>query len=67
MVREEVDNKDILLIVLFYCRLSYHQRIVEMMPEAYAKLLPVSPQPNYKYASEEAGKFFYLIVILNND
>lgn len=28
-----------------------------MMPETYAKLLPVSPQPNYKYASEEAGKF----------
>lgn len=38
------------------CRLSYHQRITEMMPEAYAKLVPVQPQPNYKYASEEAGK-----------
>lgn len=42
---------------LFYSsRLSYHQRIVEMMPETYGKLLPVQPQPNYKYASEEAGK-----------
>lgn len=38
-------------------RLSYHQRITEMMPEGYAKLIPVPPQPNYKYASEEAGKY----------
>lgn len=37
-------------------RLSYHQRIMEMMPETYAKLLPVPSQPNYKYASEEAGE-----------
>ncbi|XP_058986605.1 nuclear cap-binding protein subunit 1 [Musca domestica] len=36
-------------------RLSYHQRIVEMMPETYGKLLPVQPAPNYKYASEEAA------------
>ncbi|XP_017470240.1 PREDICTED: nuclear cap-binding protein subunit 1 [Rhagoletis zephyria] len=42
--------------VLHKClRLSYHQRIVEMMPEAYAKLIPVAPQPNYKYASEDAA------------
>lgn len=25
------------------------------MPEAYAKLVPVPPQPNYKYAVEGAG------------
>lgn len=27
-----------------------------MMPEAYAKLLPIPPGPVYKYTSEDAGK-----------
>lgn len=37
--------------------LSYHQRITEMMPTTYAKLIPVTPVPNYKYTNEEAGEF----------
>lgn len=36
-------------------RLSYYQRIKEMMPEAYEKLLPPIPQPCYKYTSEDAA------------
>ncbi|XP_017038914.1 nuclear cap-binding protein subunit 1 [Drosophila ficusphila] len=36
-------------------RLSYHQRITEMMPTTYAKLIPMTPVPNYKYANEEAA------------
>lgn len=55
-------NKQTIIKKMFVFRLSYHQRIVEMMPSSYAKLLPVQPMPNYKYASEEAGKitFFQL-------
>ncbi|KAH8261754.1 hypothetical protein KR038_002043 [Drosophila bunnanda] len=42
--------------VLHKClRLSYHQRITEMMPTTYAKLIPPTPVPNYKYANEEAA------------
>lgn len=38
-----------------FLRLSYHQRIKEMMPESYAKLIPNPPAPSYKYTSEDAG------------
>lgn len=27
-----------------------------MMPTTYAKLIPLTPVPNYKYANEEAGE-----------
>lgn len=40
----------------FTSSLSYHQRITEMMPTTYAKLIPAPPVPNYKYTNEEAGK-----------
>lgn len=36
-------------------RLSYFQRIKDMMPETYEKLLPPMPQPDYKYTSEDAA------------
>lgn len=36
-------------------RLSYYERIKEMMPESYERLLPAQPLPNYKYTSEEAA------------
>jgi nuclear cap-binding protein subunit 1 len=36
-------------------RLSYFQRIKEMMPEAYEKLLPNQPLPDYKYTSDGAA------------
>lgn len=30
-----------------------------MMPEAYAKLIPIPTTPTYKYSTEGAGKFFF--------
>lgn len=27
-----------------------------MMPTTYAKLIPITPVPNYKYANEDAGE-----------
>lgn len=36
-------------------RLSYHQRICDIIPEAMAKLVPASPKTSYKYESEEAA------------
>ncbi|CAG2056149.1 unnamed protein product [Timema podura] len=43
--------------VLLKClRLSYHQRIKEMMPPSYEALLPAKPEPKFKYAEEGAGK-----------
>lgn len=37
-------------------RLSYYQRIKDMMPETYDRLLPAIPAPDYKYTSEGAGE-----------
>lgn len=42
-------------------RLSYHQRIKEMMPDAYSRLIPPEPKPDYKYMHEGAGKYQILI------
>jgi len=36
-------------------RLSYHQRIVEMMPQEMSALVPPPPRPIYKYESEDAA------------
>jgi nuclear cap-binding protein subunit 1 len=36
-------------------RLSYHQRIVDTIPESMAKLIPANPKTSYKYESEEAA------------
>ena len=36
-------------------RLSYHQRVVDIMPESMAQLVPKNPKPTYKYVSDEAG------------
>nr|KAG5706568.1 hypothetical protein BaRGS_028739 [Batillaria attramentaria] len=42
--------------VLLKClRLSYHQRIVESVPESFAAFLPIKPAPQYKYEQEGAG------------
>ena len=35
-------------------RLSYHQRIAEMLPETMQALVPAEPTPIYKYESEDA-------------
>lgn len=41
--------------VLAKClRLSYHQRIVESVPETFAPLVPNPPEPIYKYGEEGA-------------
>ncbi|KAK0167958.1 hypothetical protein PV327_001806 [Microctonus hyperodae] len=42
-------------VLLKALRLSYHQRIRDMMPESYSELLPAMPEPIYKYTSEEAS------------
>lgn len=39
-----------------------------MMPTTYAKLIPITPVPNYKYANEDAGELaaehmFYVILL----
>lgn len=36
-------------------RLSYHQRIADIMPESMASLVPENPKPAYKYISDEAA------------
>lgn len=38
------------------CRLSYHQRVKDMTPETLAPLVPLKPEPIYKYSMEGAGK-----------
>ena len=37
-------------------RLSYHQRIVDIIPPAMASILPADPKPTYKYVSEQAAE-----------
>lgn len=42
---------------MYFCsRLSYYQRIKEIVPEPYESLLPPMPEPHYKYAAENAGR-----------
>lgn len=49
-------------------RLSYYQRIRDMMPESYAELIPAPPEPIYKYTSEGASKFniFFFLILFRN-
>ncbi|XP_076633760.1 nuclear cap-binding protein subunit 1 [Colletes latitarsis] len=42
-------------VLLKALRLSYYQRIRDMMPESYADLIPPPPEPIYKYTSEGAS------------
>ncbi|KAH0556545.1 nuclear cap-binding protein subunit 1 [Cotesia glomerata] len=44
--------REVLLKVL---RLSYHQKIREMMPENYAELIPAMPEPIFKFAAKGAS------------
>lgn len=37
------------------CRLSYHQRITEIIPSSFEKLLPLKALPYYKYEEEGAA------------
>jgi nuclear cap-binding protein subunit 1 len=55
---EEIEsprNKFLRETLIRCMRLSYHQRIVEFMPESMSALMPHSPKPTYKYVSEEAA------------
>ena len=36
-------------------RLSYHQRVTDIVPSNFAKLLPPKPVPFYKYEKDGAG------------
>ncbi|XP_046556398.1 nuclear cap-binding protein subunit 1-like [Haliotis rubra] len=36
-------------------RLSYHQRLVDVVPETFANLIPIKPVPFFKYEQEGAG------------
>jgi nuclear cap-binding protein subunit 1 len=36
-------------------RLSYHQRVAELMPATMNSLVPQNPKPTYKYVSDEAA------------
>jgi nuclear cap-binding protein subunit 1 len=33
-------------------RLSYHQRVMDIVPETFAGFVPDKPAPNYKYTLE---------------
>lgn len=46
--------------VEFLCRLSYHQRITEIIPSSFEKLLPLKALPYYKYEEEGAGEGYFL-------
>lgn len=37
-------------------RLSYHQRMVDTIPESMQQLVPKNPKPTYKYVSDEASE-----------
>ncbi|XP_064620133.1 nuclear cap-binding protein subunit 1-like [Lineus longissimus] len=42
-------------VALKIMRLSYHQRIVDILPDEFEPLLPIKPGPHYKYEDEGAG------------
>merc|ERR1719427_2255069 len=47
---EEPKAKFIREVLLKCLRLSYHQRVVDIIPETFAVFLPDKPTPNFKYA-----------------
>lgn len=49
--------------VVFYCsRLSYHQFLIENIPEGLHSLLPVAPAPNYRFTEEQGINFKFLVL-----
>lgn len=38
-------------------RLSYRQRIAEVVPEQFDCFVPMKPEPVYKFANDTAGEF----------
>jgi nuclear cap-binding protein subunit 1 len=53
---ESPKNKFIRETLVRCMRLSYHQRIVDIIPQSMSQLVPVEPKPTYKYVSEEAAE-----------
>ena len=47
---EQPKAKFIREVLLKCLRLSYHQRVVDIIPETFAVFLPDKPTPNFKYA-----------------
>ena len=43
------------MIVHVFCRLSYHQRIVDTVPDNFEPLIPAKPSAFYKYEKEDAS------------
>ena len=52
---ESPRNKFLRETLIRCMRLSYHQRIVDTIPESMSRLLPANPKPTYKYESEDAA------------
>ncbi|CAB0011955.1 unnamed protein product, partial [Nesidiocoris tenuis] len=40
--------------ITLFCRLSYHQRIRDIVPRSYDCVLPARPDPFYKYTADGA-------------
>ena len=40
---------------LFLYRLSYHQRVKDIVPESFHSLVPELPAPEFKYASSASS------------
>ncbi len=53
---ESPKNKFLRDTLIRCMRLSYHQRMVDTMPETMQCLVPKNPKPTYKYMSDEAGE-----------
>ncbi len=57
-MNEEIEspkNKFLKDTLIRCMRLSYHQRIVDTIPESMNRILPANPKPTYKYVSEDAA------------
>lgn len=52
---ESPKNKFLRETLIRCMRLSYHQRIVDFIPESMKSLIPINPKPTYKYVSDEAA------------
>lgn len=42
--------------MFFHSRLSYYQRIADLVPDSFSNLVPLKPVTTFKYAQEGAGK-----------
>ena len=49
---EQPKAKFIREVLLKCLRLSYHQRVMDIVPETFAGFVPDKPTPNYKYSLE---------------